>query len=418
MPLFGKKRAKKRTTGEGAEPPDASPENSDDASATSDFPDTSNSADSPDDADDILDALPPDYGTQAKTARRNMAKIVVVKQYCTHAFGSDCERCIHCCPHDAIALEGGKAPVVDARACTGCGICIGVCDAFASTRVSVHDLHARLRRIATSGRRAYLTCKENVFPELDIDTNVMVLPCLSMLSPDFLTLLLAENIRLTVTCDLKYCEDCERAGNLGGSLFPRAIEIAEQRTGEKVLFTYKIPERESIVQKYAGDDPLGRRQAFTGFAGDIAEIASGKRHLHNSKVLQDYYQKRERQRASAMLNLADESAFGNFAPDGHVRGVLFPQKKMVLEAVQRRPDIAGNIPLAISITDMSLCCNDQSCVDACPTGARNIDRASLQMTFDAKLCVGCGICVDACPHGACSVEETTAEIYASPHADE
>jgi Pyruvate/2-oxoacid:ferredoxin oxidoreductase delta subunit len=367
-------------------------------------------------SDGLLDSLPEDYGDQAETARKKMRKVVIVKQYCTHAAGSDCERCLLCCPHDAITLEEGKAPKVDDALCTGCGICFGVCDAFGSTRLTLHDLHARLQRIATSGRRAYLTCKENVFPDMNPDTNVVVLPCLSMMSPEMFTLLLSENIRLTVACDLSYCEDCTRGGALGGSLFPRAIQIAEERTGEKVLFSFRIPERQTLVEKYADDDPLGRREAFSGFVGDFAEIASGKRRLRNSTVLQDYYVKKEQQRAAALVNLADESAFDNFRPAGGVRKVLHPRKKMVLEAVQRRPDIAGNIPVAVSTTDPDACCQAHDCIEACTTGARALEDGML--AFDARLCIGCGICVDACEHAACSVEETTAEIYVDGAAAE
>ncbi len=355
--------------------------------------------------------LPEDYGTQIETAKKKMPKVAIVKQYCTHAAGSDCQRCTLCCPHGAITLDDGKPPVVDKDLCTGCGICFGVCDAFASTRLTMADLHARLSRIAISGRRAYLTCKENVFPGLNVDTNVVVLPCLSMLSPDMFTLLMSENIRLTIACDLSYCEDCERAGELGGMLFPQAIKVAEERTGEKVLFTYRIPERQTLVEKYTDDDPLGRRQAFTGFAGDFAEIASGKRRLRNSTVLQDYYMKKEQQRASALVNLADESVFENLKPEGHVRKVLFPKQKAVLESVQRRPDIAEKIPVAISVTDFDLCRNDQHCVAACPTGARGINKEDGSLVFENRLCIGCGICVDACEQAACSVEETTAAIY-------
>lgn len=358
---------------------------------------------------DLLGSLPEDYGDQAEAARKKMRKVVVVKQYCTHAAGSDCERCLLCCPHDVITLEEGKAPKVDDALCTGCGICFGVCDAFGSTRLTLRDLHVRLQRIATSGRRAYLTCKENVFPDMNPDTNVVVLPCLSMMSPEMFTLLLSENIRLTVACDLSYCEDCTRGGELGGSLFPRAIQIAEERTGEHVLFSFRIPERQTLVEKYTDDDPLGRREAFAGFAGDFAEIASGKRRLRNSTVLQDYYVKKEQQRAAALVNLADESVFDNFKPAGGVRKVLHPRQKMVLEAVQRRPDIASSIPVAVSVTDSDACCQAHDCIEACPTGARALEDGAL--SFDARLCVGCGICVDACKHAACSVEETTAEIY-------
>lgn len=345
-------------------------------------------------------------------------KLVVIKDYCTRGKGAECDRCTRACPHGAIAFDENDYPVVDDDACTGCGICYGICDAFSSTRVTLNDLHARIRRIATTGHRAFLTCHENVFPGLQVDTNVIVLPCLSMLSPEFWTLLLAENIRVSVACDLTYCDDCERAGAIGGALFPRAIEMAEERTGQKVLFAYRIPEKQKLVDKYAAnDDPLGRRAAFTGLASDAAEIASGKRRLRNSEVLQDYYEKKERQRAAAQLNLSDDNVLNKLVPQGHMKRTLFPKQKMVLEALERQPSIAENIPVAVSITDADLCEQTYACVKTCPAGARCPHEETGIIEIDERLCIGCGICVDTCPHGACSLEEATASVYLAKLVD-
>ena len=342
-----------------------------------------------------------------------MHKLVVVNEYCTRQAGSDCARCEHACPHGAISLpEGNAAPVVDHDVCNGCGICFGVCDAFASTHLTMNDLHARIRRIATSGRRAYLTCKENIFPDLHIDTNVVVLPCLSMVPPELWTLLMAEKIRLTIACDLKYCEDCDRAGEIGGELFPRAIEIAEQRTGENVLFSYRIPESQKLIEKYTDEeDPTDRRAAFTSLLSDVGEIASGKRRLRNSEVLQDYYAKRERARAVARLNLSENSPFADFTPEGRQRHTLFPRQKMLLEAVERRHDIAAEIPVGISKTDFEYCTGAGACVAACPTGARSLDQETGKPEVDPMYCVGCGACMNACEQGAVFIDEATAEIY-------
>lgn len=340
-------------------------------------------------------------------------RVVVEAAYCTRAAGSDCARCARICPHGAILLpEGTHAPEIDHAACNGCGVCFGICDAFASTHLTMADLHARIRRIATSGRRAYLTCRENVFPGLAVDSNVVVLPCISMVPPELWTLLLAENIRLSVACDFKYCEDCARAGAIGAALFPRAIEMAEARTGGEVKFSYRIPEKKSLVDKYARDnETTDRRAAFEGLFSDVTEIASGKRRLRNSEVLADYYQKKERMRAISKLNLASENPLPQLSPEGFVSTCLFPRQKWLLEAVGRKPEIAPRVPIALSTTDMSLCDGSHACVDACPTGARQIDRTNGKVALDPTLCVGCGICVDACPRGAASVEEATAEAY-------
>jgi ferredoxin len=346
-------------------------------------------------------------------------KLVVIDEYCTRIKGSGCDRCFHACPHEAISFDKDNAPVMDDSLCNGCGICYGVCDAFASTKLTMDDLHARIRRIAAAGRRVYLTCRENVFPGLEVDTDVVVLPCLSMLSPEFWTLILAENIRVSIACDLVYCDDCDRGGEIGGDLFPRAIEIAENRTGKKVLFAYRIPEKQKLIEKYTdGHDALGRRAAFTGLAADVGEIATGKRRLRNSEVLQDYYEKKERQRAIARLNLSDDSVLNKLVPHGRMKRTLFPKQRMILEAVERQPDIAPKIEVAVSVTDLGLCRKTYACVDTCPTGARCPDEETGIMQVDARLCVGCGICVDTCPNGACSLEEVTAEAYIQTPGEE
>lgn len=345
------------------------------------------------------------------TPTKPKQKLVVLSEFCTRAAGSDCERCNYCCPHNAIELpEGQTQPQVRFDLCTGCGICFGICDAFASTRMTMFDLHARIRRIAEDGERVYLTCNENVFPGFEVAHNVVVLPCLSMLSPEMWTLILAEGIRVTMACDLKYCENCTRGGELGGELFSQCIKIAEERTDQKVLFTFRIPEKQTLLGKYAENETSDRREVFTGFAADAAEIASGKRRLHNSQVLKDYYQRRERQRAAMRLHLASESPYGTITPGNRSKRIMFPKQQLILETVEARPDIASTIPVAISETNAELCSKSGECAQNCPTGARFMLKDKVE--FDSKLCIGCGICVDVCKNGACSIEEATAEIYA------
>lgn len=337
-------------------------------------------------------------------------KLVVLPEFCTRTAGSDCKRCAYCCPKDAISLpEGHDAPVITHALCNGCGICFGVCDSFASTRMSMFDLHARMSRIAQGGQRVYLTCKENVFPGFEVDNHVVVLPCLSMMSPELWTLILSEGIRVTIACDLKYCEGCERGGELGGELFSQAIQIAEERTGEKVLFTFRIPEKQKLLEKYAENDTTERRAMFENFAADAANIATGKRRLRNSSVLKDYYERKERQRAAMRLHLASENPYADFTPEGHAKRLMFPKQQMILEAIEAKPAIATQIDIAVSDTDHATCTGSLACVKACPTGARF--RAQETTKLDVRLCIGCGICVDVCEQGAVQIIAQTAEIY-------
>ena len=174
--------------------------------------------------------------------------------------------------------EDGNASV-DGDACTNCGICLGICDGFSSTRVTMADLYERLRRIALRGEDVVLTCKENVFPGLEPAANVVVLPCLATLSPEFWALALAENIPVKVACDLSYCADCDRAGEVAETLYSHAIETAEKWTRKRVGFIDTIPEKEQFIKDLANPVGVDRRSAFTNLVGDVGDIASGKRRL-------------------------------------------------------------------------------------------------------------------------------------------
>ena len=354
--------------------------------------------------------LPPEQEPSgAADGSERPQRIVVLRDFCLRAHGADCKRCALACPHGAVSFAEAGAPVIDGDACTRCGICLGVCDAFSSTRVTMADLHARIRRIALRGERAVLTCKENVFPGLEPAANVVVLPCLACLSPEFWTLVLTENIPVRIAADLAYCADCERAGEMGEMLYAHAVETAEEWSGAKVGYLDEIPEKENLVRDLANPEGVDRRSAFTNLVSDVGDIASGKRRLRNSDVLQQFYERKERARARARLNLVDGVQFNDFVPQGRTKHVMWPKRQLLLEAIDRNPDIAARVPVVLSETDRSRCTNSLDCVAACPTGARFPSPENGELSFDARYCIGCGLCVGACPEGAVELVETTAE---------
>ena len=112
-------------------------------------------ADAPDNMPEQAD------GSSADTEGRPN-QIVVLRDYCTRVRGADCSRCALACPHDAIGFAEDGRPTIDTDACTRCGICLGICDAFSSSRVTMIDVHARIRRIALRGEDVVLTCKERL----------------------------------------------------------------------------------------------------------------------------------------------------------------------------------------------------------------------------------------------------------------
>lgn len=335
-------------------------------------------------------------------------KMLTVENHCVRPHGASCERCRIACPAGAISFDAEThLPVIDEDACTQCGVCMGVCDAFASSTTTALRLYEHLRRVAMRGEIVYLTCKENVFPGFEPAKNVTVLPCLACMPPELWALLLAQNAPLCIACDLKYCDDCPRAAGRGELLFTRAVEMAETWSGGEVRFDREIPELDDTALATAAREEFGRREAFDSAKNDALDIISGKRRLKNSDTLKDVYRKKERKRMQDMLNLTEGDIINEFAEEGRSRRIMQPRRRMLLEAVVAKPEAAANIDIVVSATDHGTCVECLDCTKACPTGARMASPENGNLAYDARYCIGCGACVAACPTASIELVETS-----------
>lgn len=353
-------------------------------------------------------------GVSAAAAERPEPRIVVLSDFCVTAHGGSCRRCELACPPQAISIGEDGLPVVGQNACTMCGICLGICDAFTSNDVTMTDLAARMRRVAQRGEGVFVACSKMVKAMdegLEPAQCVVSVSCLAALSPEFWTLSLADGLDLKVVCDLGMCDACDLGGEVAEMLFSHAIETAQEWAGREIVVVDEVPAKTGYLESFVVGGEVDRRGVFDHFAGNVASAASGDYRKRNSSVLQDFYERRERMRAQTRqmdnhLAKASQPELG-----GSAYKLLQPKRKMLLDAIECDAEIAARVPVMVSETDCASCTNSLACVKACPTHARCAHAENGLLTFDARFCIGCGLCVSACDVGAVSMVTASAEVF-------
>jgi 2-oxoglutarate ferredoxin oxidoreductase subunit delta len=63
---------------------------------------------------------------QGKEAETGEIILTIKESWC-----KGCAICVEFCPHDVLAMEKGKAKVINLKACTACGMCELRCPDFA-----------------------------------------------------------------------------------------------------------------------------------------------------------------------------------------------------------------------------------------------------------------------------------------------
>lgn len=333
-------------------------------------------------------------------------EIAVLSTWCTAPRGSGCTRCINVCPHHALTMQE-TGPILDSSLCSRCGLCAGVCDAFAWKRITLEDLVLRSEREAKSEGSVVFTCNEHIFPGLAPRSNVIILPCLASLPPEFWSNLLAKKIPVSLFLDRSYCEQCTIAGPLAPTLFDYAFQQAQDWTGRTIHQSKLIPERESVLSLYANIDEGSRRDLLSVLANESIDIATGKHRKRNTGAIDSFHEKQERLRAEGRIKSAQQS---KNLPAAFQQKTTWPRQELVVEAVRNLPERANLLERYASTTTLTICQQSHECVNACPTGARRINEEGYP-EIDITQCIACGICCNVCPHHACNLAAISAQEY-------
>ncbi len=332
-------------------------------------------------------------------------RIAALPSWCTAPRGSGCSRCAAACPTGAISLASGT-PVINEELCTRCGICAGVCDAFAWERFTLKDLFERARTEADEEGQACFTCNDHLFAGVVPRSNVFVLPCLAAVPPEFWTALLAAGVPVSLYLDETYCEGCPTAGALGPALFTHALESAQDWTGCTVKRVRQLPERELLLTAWSHADGQDRRGMLSALFHESKEVADGTHRKRNAAAVSDFREKQERMHAKARIT-SEGSAGSAWMPSKQP----WPRQELMVQAANATPVRAALIERYCSTTDCQRCSGAHECIGACPTGARTAATEADCPETDPKLCIACGACIGACPSGACDFTAITAQAY-------
>ena len=345
-------------------------------------------------------------GDEAEPEPLYREDIQQVRALCTRPHAHNCERCAQACPQGAISFNEEELPVIADELCTNCGVCAGICDGFSSVRVTLEDLAHNALDIADTGLAITFACNDMVPLGQDPADNIVLVPCLAYVPPEAYAFLFAHRAQVNVCCDFELCAQCQVAGSLAPELFGHAIDTAQAWTQKEIGFTDSVPTQQSIIASLmaSAQADSDRRNMFAGISQTVAEAATGEHRLRENSSVNDFQERMERLRAAGHIKQHEGQTLEELTAD-HRIPKYWPRRKLILEATQENEEIGKRVALWVSATSDS-CTNSHACVDACPTGARQIENGTL--AYNKSYCIACGACASVCVNEACDFAEINA----------
>ncbi len=319
-----------------------------------------------------------------------------------------CTRCLDVCPVDAIHINGATVRVEDT--CRKCGLCAAVCptEVFMVHKTAPMALYDKIARVATAYEQCYLTCTRALgrLPK----PNEVLLPCVGAVPCEVLFDLLCEYPNISVYLPLGICDRCRTS--TGEEVFSDAIAQAEEWSGESVGL--EVDEKDLVrEQKRAykrSQFVSSMTQAGTRLVSRSVPVLAGTQAVANRL--------QEHSKQITQMQKVLESAVGTST--GQVRRrVLTRKRRLVMNGLQKYPDLASEMLLAFPQVDVDACTMCGDCTKACTIHALEQDVKG-RVLVEASYCVNCGACALVCPEHAIALQEEPAEelVVPDPKAQE
>ncbi len=85
---------------------------------------------------------------------------------------------------------------------------------------------------------------------------------------------------------------------------------------------------------------------------------------------------------------------------------IYGKKKLVEDGINYLSGLGVELqPLAQDIKwHEDKCVSCTACVPICPTKARIVNRATMEVSHDKERCIACELCISVCPYGALEIQ--------------
>ena len=264
----------------------------------------------------------------------------------------------------------------------------------------------------------YFTCEEHVFPEEPPAHNVILLPCIGSVPPEFWTVLLREDFEVIVQIDFGFCETCFAAGDHALDLFEFSLNQAQLWTNTPITSASTYPLQATVWDVFLDADNQDRRGALSSITASGLDIASGSyRRNKQGSATQNFQEQRERSRAQGFLGTDRAIEFAKLTSIGSDK-LERPREVALVQSVQDHPQHANLIPRWFAVTNPTQCIGCGACVDACPSGARALNEETSLAETNYSKCFACGACVLQCPKSAIELVEGNATWFIADSGDE